>query len=419
MQIGDADRAHGFEDRPLRKFLTDYRRRIGLAVVALGLAAGVWRFGHGQAVADHTYDPAAITDRWMFQPPVGHRTEHPILLAFQRDWGQPSGDDRAIAPGAWKARMTALCGLAKLGPAVIPVLLDALDAESDEVRDLAAQASGYFGDRSILDRLKRTIREDPSAVVRVYASIAIGSIAGDLPQELARDILRHDPHAVVRARLELALSRGEPIGDHTTRDRLASYDLALMDTARVGAAAPDFVLSDLSGKPCRLSDFRGKKSVALVFIYGAPCMFCTGHLANMRSKLDEFEALGTKVLVVEANEPYRVRATARAASIPAQGDPRLPILFDSAHTVAATYGVAMQMNHVEWLNRPSTFLIDRQGIIRKAFLAKSPDDRPSSADLVNEVRAMGDELTVAKVANPPAAIGAPDPLRGRAAIDPT
>lgn len=408
MQIVETGTAHELGCRILRLIPTGFWRRFALAAIALGLiATGVCRMGYGLAVTDHTYDPAAKTDRWTFPPPVGRKTEHPIFLAFQRDWGQPTGDDRALAPGAWKARMTALCGLAKLGPTAIPLLRDALDDQDDEVRDLAAQASGYFGDRSMLDRLKQTIREDPSAAVRVYASIALGSIAGDLPPDLARDILRHDPHMMVRARLELALSRGAPCGETTTRDRLAQYDLTQMGTAHVGAAAPDFTLSDLNGKPCRLSDFRGEKSVALVFVYGATCMFCTGQLANLRGRIEEFEALGAKVLIVEANEPYRVRATARMASLPAKGDARIPILFDSAHTVAATYGVAMQMNHIEWLNRPSTFLIDRQGILRKTFLAKSPDDRPSTDTLVNAVRAMGDELAVAKPADSPAAIGVP------------
>ncbi len=394
MQICDTNSSHEFENGSLRAFLSAHRRCFGLLAVALGLAATVWRFDLGRRVTDHTYDPAVGTDRWTFQPPVGHRTEHPILLAFQRGWGRPHGDDLAISPGAWRARMTALCDLAKLGPEAIPLLLEALEDEDDEVRDLAAQASGYLGDRSMLDRLKQSVREDPSAAVRIYASIALGSIGGDLPDDLTRDILRHDPHIMVRARLELALSRGEPTGETITRDRLVQYDLALMDTARVGAYAPDFVLNDLNGKPCRLSDFRGKKSVALVFVYGATCMFCTGHFANLRSKIEEFEALGAQVLVVEANEPYRLRATVRIASMPATGDPRIPILYDSAHTVAATYGVAMQMNHIEWLNRPSTFLIDRQGVIRKSFLAKTPGDRPSADALVNEFRAMGDEVAV-------------------------
>ena len=34
---------------------------------------------------------------------------------------------------------------------------------------------------------------------------------------------------------------------------------------KVGDAAPDFTLTDTTGKPVKLSDFKGKKSVVLAF----------------------------------------------------------------------------------------------------------------------------------------------------------
>ena len=46
--------------------------------------------------------------------------------------------------------------------------------------------------------------------------------------------------------------------------------LAAADLARIkpGDAAPDFTLEDQDGKPVSLSDYRGKKSVVLVFYRG-------------------------------------------------------------------------------------------------------------------------------------------------------
>jgi len=41
-----------------------------------------------------------------------------------------------------------------------------------------------------------------------------------------------------------------------------------IDRVKVGQAAPDFTLEDSDGKAITLSDFRGKKSVVLVFYRG-------------------------------------------------------------------------------------------------------------------------------------------------------
>jgi peroxiredoxin len=47
---------------------------------------------------------------------------------------------------------------------------------------------------------------------------------------------------------------------------LRDYDLARMDSAHLGKPAPDFTLADASGKTWHLRDFRGKKTVVLVFL---------------------------------------------------------------------------------------------------------------------------------------------------------
>ena len=41
-----------------------------------------------------------------------------------------------------------------------------------------------------------------------------------------------------------------------------------LDRVKVGQPAPDFTLEDADGKAITLSDFRGKKSVVLVFYRG-------------------------------------------------------------------------------------------------------------------------------------------------------
>ena len=46
------------------------------------------------------------------------------------------------------------------------------------------------------------------------------------------------------------------------------YKPTEIDRIKVGDVAPDFTLEDADGRPISLSDFRGKKSVVLVFYRG-------------------------------------------------------------------------------------------------------------------------------------------------------
>ena len=55
-------------------------------------------------------------------------------------------------------------------------------------------------------------------------------------------------------------------GPADVTEALADYDPKKIDTARLGQLAPDFTLSDPTGRAYRLSQFRGKKAVVLIFL---------------------------------------------------------------------------------------------------------------------------------------------------------
>ena len=109
----------------------------------------------------------------------------------------------------------------------------------------------------------------------------------------------------------------------------------------------------------------------------------------MRNKLKAFEDRGAQLLVIDPHEAYRVRHLLR--SVESKPDAiAFPILADPAATVSATYGVAFQMNiHTEWSNRPATFIIDREGVIRFERRAKRVTDRPSPYLLLQELDKLG------------------------------
>ena len=52
-----------------------------------------------------------------------------------------------------------------------------------------------------------------------------------------------------------------------------------------------------------------------------------------------------------------------------------------------TDGVAFQMRiHTEWSNRPATFIVDKEGMLRYAHRARSFADRPGADEIISELR---------------------------------
>jgi peroxiredoxin len=66
---------------------------------------------------------------------------------------------------------------------------------------------------------------------------------------------------------------------------------------------------------------------------------------------------------------------------------KFPLILDAAQTLSATYGVAHQMRiHTEESNRPATFIIDKEGILRQEWRAKTYSDRPAVGQIVEALK---------------------------------
>jgi hypothetical protein len=146
------------------------------------------------------------------------------------------------------------------------VLAEALHNGPPLTRELAAEALVHFADPSTRPDLERALGDAKSGV-RLYAIQAL-SMLGPLPRtERHQQILSKDPSFWgVRPMMAAALARDDRPSAAQLRKQLADYDLRKMDSARLGELAPDFTLTDISGKSYRLRQFRGKKTVVLRFI---------------------------------------------------------------------------------------------------------------------------------------------------------
>ena len=127
----------------------------------------------------------------------------------------------------------------------------------------------------------------------------------------------------------------------------------------VGAEAPDFVLKDQNNQEVRLSDFRDKKHVLLVFYPLAFTGTCQGELCQVRDNIGDFQSDDVQVLTVSVDSPYshKVWAEREGYDFPLLSD------FWPHGAVAQSYGV---FNEERGFANRGTFLIDRAGVVRFA-----------------------------------------------------
>ena len=136
----------------------------------------------------------------------------------------------------------------------------------------------------------------------------------------------------------------------------------------IGDEAPDFSLRDQFGQDVRLSDFRGRKAVAIFFYPYAFSGVCTGEMAGIRDRLDEFLTFDTEVLAISCDAAYALRAFADQDGL------NFPLLSDfwPHGEVARAYDV---LDETKGSPRRSSYVVDKEGLIRWSVHNPNPQGR--------------------------------------------
>ena len=135
-------------------------------------------------------------------------------------------------------------------------------------------------------------------------------------------------------------------------------------SVEIGQPAPEFTLSDQDGNPVSLQDFRGIKSVALVFYPFTFSGLCEDELCAIRDDYSSFTDAGVQVLAVSCNAKHAQKLWRD------QNGYDFPVLTDfwPHGEVAQAYGV---FNDDLGCATRSTFVISADGLLVDAF--GSPD----------------------------------------------
>jgi len=160
---------------------------------------------------------------------------------------------RPLDDAGWKARMTAFQKLAACGEKAIPALTDALANGEPEIRVFAAQALSLMAHPAAKPALEAALK-DKTPAVRLYSLDALSMFGKLAPTDELKAMKEKDANRDVKAHVGFAVDRDDTPDPVALRKLLAGYDLAKMNTAVVGKAAPEFELTDATGKTYKLAD---------------------------------------------------------------------------------------------------------------------------------------------------------------------
>ena len=144
-----------------------------------------------------------------------------------------------------------------------------------------------------------------------------------------------------------------------------AFAVGAADAPRDGQTAPDFKLQDQNGQWHSLSQYHGRW-VVLYFYPKDETPGCTTEACTFRDDLLKFQALGVQVLGVSLDDTRSHAAFAAKYHLP------FPLLADTTHQVAATYGVLTSFLGLFHYARRETFLIDPQGRVARHYRDVDP-----------------------------------------------
>jgi len=162
---------------------------------------------------------------------------------------------------------------------------------------------------------------------------------------------------------------------------------AFAQTPAVGAKAPDFTLSTPTGKAVTLSTEQGGHGLVLVILRGFPgyqCPYCVKQVHDFADHASDFKAKNTRVLLVYPGPPADLDQHAKEflekqAELPSN----VVLVTDPDYKVTNLYGLRWDAPHETAY--PSTFILDKKGMVVFEKISHSHGDRLSAQDALDHL----------------------------------
>ena len=146
----------------------------------------------------------------------------------------------------------------------------------------------------------------------------------------------------------------------------------------VGDNAPDFSLVDVSGNDVRLSDFKGKKNVVLVFYKWHSCPRCREQLSDLQEQISEIKKLNSELIAIStAGDRDNVERTKSS----------LGITFTLIPTPNKKVVLDFGLKYADSGRVHAAIIIDKKGRIRYKSVDKWPSLTKTST-IIKELQAI-------------------------------
>ena len=160
----------------------------------------------------------------------------------------------------------------------------------------------------------------------------------------------------------------------------------------------DFVFTDIDGNETSLKLYRGKKLVVLVVtrgFAGSVCLYCSTQTSRLLSNYSQFTKRDAEVVVVfpieTPDDSKRQRdfvvAVKNNLDTPVEKIP-FPVVLDVELKVVDQLGIRKD------LSKPATYILDKQGQTRFAYVGESLADRPSVKALLEQLDNLNKEAAL-------------------------
>ncbi len=165
--------------------------------------------------------------------------------------------------------------------------------------------------------------------------------------------------------------------------------------ASPGDAILNLEFIDQAGKTIRPRDFVAKHNLVIVFVKGyngSICPFCSAYTSGLISNFKAIAERDADVLLVypiaKPDQSQRLDEFLRATyqrSSPAVSQTPFPVVLDVGLKAVDALGIRRD------LAKPATYILDKKGQVRFAYVGNSLSDRPSIKAILKQLDAIKQE----------------------------